>query len=174
MPNYYTITRNPIARAGIIRKLMAKGYSLPHNGNHQFTVGDFFSKWPAHQWPIVIVRMDGSFASRPTIDLSNNQADVMAVDKNSIRVSPAQISTAIPHMSMAVMTQVPADAVRPAPVFPEAAKYKITYQKADGSVGDYTVSNPIEMQPDRFTTYAFGKGIKTFIKARVRDFAKVA
>ena len=163
MPNYFTVTRNPIARAGIIRKLMTKGYSL----YGKYTVSDYFQKWPANAWPVVCVRFDGEFANKPTIDLMPHIKYAMQ-RRGAVQVSPRQISS-IPDTTQAVEPQpqhIP-------PAFPSAAKYSITYMKADGSIGNYTISNPIEANNDVITAYAFGRGIRTFKKARVRSFSKV-
>jgi hypothetical protein len=57
-------------------------------------------------------------------------------------------------------------------VFPQAAKYEVTYTKANGETNQYTVSNPIEEDANSFTAYVFGRGVRTFIKSRVRSFTK--
>lgn len=61
----------------------------------------------------------------------------------------------------------------PGRVFPPAAKYEITYTKANGETSTYVISNPIEEDATSFTAYAFGRGVRTFIKSRVRSFARV-
>jgi len=155
MPNYFTITKNPIARAGIIRKLLAKGYSLPE----PYTVSDYFSKWPAQYWPVVIVRFDGEFRNKPTIDL---MPSAYGIPSGSVQVSPNEIS-AIPQITSPDKSLV----------FPPAAKYNITYTKADGTMGNYMISNPIEANNDSITAYAFGRGVRTFVKSRVRSFSRV-
>lgn len=161
MPNYFTVTRNPIARAGIIRKLMAKGYALYENN----TVSDYFKRWPADSWPVVMVRFDGEFANKPTIDLLQTTIGIPA---NSVRVSPVKVQY-FPESNSppVVLPDIPA------PVFPEAAKYSLDYIKADGSEHNYTISNPIEANKDSITAYAFGRGVRTFKKCRVRRFSKV-
>jgi hypothetical protein len=165
MPNYYTATKNPIARAGIIRKLLAKGYSLYKN----YTVGDYFTKWPAATNPVVMVRFDGEFAGRPTIDLLDTEG---GIPKEYIKVSPAQIDQ-FPSLNKNGQITRTAPARR-SPVFPAAAKYSVEYMKADGSTGNYTISNPIEATSDSITAYAFGKGVRTLKKARIQSFSKVS
>lgn len=164
MPNYFTVTRNPIARAGVIRKLMAKGYSLFTDTNgSSFTVSDYFTRWPAQQWPVVIIRNDGPFAARPSIDMMPH---VEGMPSDAIRVSPVTLA-GVPN---AKTTPVSKCAL---PVFPNPAKYSIEYVKADGTVGNYTISNPIEANTDSITAYAFGRGVRTFKKPRVRSFSKI-
>jgi len=171
MPNYYCSTRNPIARAGVLRKLMSMGYVLFKDPqmSARYTVSDYFTRWPAHIWPVVMVRFDGSFAKEPTIDLLQSSHNVPS---DAIKVSSATLK-GIPMVSRIETV----DSKPNLPVFPNPAKDSITYQKADGSVGDYVISNPIELQPDRMTCYAFGQGrksgIKTFIKDRIQSFAQV-
>ena len=63
--NYLIKTANPIARAGVIRKLMAKGYKLAGAN----TVSTYFTEWPAAKYPYVLVLTDGSFLKTPMIDL---------------------------------------------------------------------------------------------------------
>ncbi|HYG36510.1 MAG TPA: hypothetical protein VEC99_17080 [Clostridia bacterium] len=58
-------------------------------------------------------------------------------------------------------------------VFPPAAKYELTYTKANGETMDYLISNPIEEDAESFTAYVFGRGVRTFIKSRVSRFSKV-
>ena len=169
MPNYFTVTKNPIARAGIIRKLMAKGYTL----YGKYTVSHYFNDWPAHMWPVVVVRND---ATPPFIDLMMESQ--LRELSDAVRISPSQISKFPDSPSMAFAKEVEKLCPTPklavaAPVFPNPAKYTISYVKADGSMGNYTISNPIEASQDSITAYAFGRGIRTFKKARVRSFSKV-
>lgn len=58
-------------------------------------------------------------------------------------------------------------------VFPDAAKYKITYRKSNGEHKEYTISNPIEADQFKMTCYAFGKGVRSFIKANVISLEKI-
>jgi hypothetical protein len=60
----------------------------------------------------------------------------------------------------------------PAPVFPKAAKYTIRYQRGDGRVNNYTVSNPISETPEIVTCYAFERGIRSFKRNRVLSITK--
>ncbi len=62
----------------------------------------------------------------------------------------------------------------PALVFPPAAKYEVTYTKANGETNKYLISNPIEEDADSFTAYVFGRGVRTFIKRRVSSFNKAS
>lgn len=62
--------------------------------------------------------------------------------------------------------------------FAPAAKYRITYQKADGTVKTYTISNPVDENSQVITCYAWKSsvvtpGLKTFNKARIRSFLKL-
>lgn len=59
-------------------------------------------------------------------------------------------------------------------VFPKPAKYTMTYKKSNGEVENYTISNPIEETGSDFTAYAFNRGVRTFKKAGVLSFEKVA
>lgn len=59
-------------------------------------------------------------------------------------------------------------------VFPPAAKYEITYTKANGETVEYVMSNPIEEDADSFTAYVFGRGVRTFIKSRVSKLSQVS
>ena len=166
MPTFFTVTKNPIARAGIIRKLMAKGYSLYQH----YTVGDYFSKWPAKDWPVIVVRSDGPFAGRPTIDLAQTPE---SLPSSFQRVSSNAGIASIPN-AIDINKQAEPPAPPKALVFPEPSKYSIEYMKADGSMGNYVISNPIEASNDAVTAYAFGRGVRTFKKARVRSFSKVS
>lgn len=159
MPNYYLVTRNPIARAGIIRTLMRKGYRLFGN----CTVSDYFNKWPANKWPVVITRSDGEFAKKPIIDLMTYVSGANPLMHT--RISPNHADS-IPVCNPTTET-IPM-------VLPQPAKYNITYERADGDVGNYTVSNPIEANKDSITVYTFGRGVRTFKKSQIRRFAKVA
>jgi hypothetical protein len=58
-------------------------------------------------------------------------------------------------------------------VFPEPAKYEITYKTLGGETKIYLVSNPIEADNTKFTAYAFKAGVRSFIKSRVLTFKKV-
>ncbi len=58
--------------------------------------------------------------------------------------------------------------------FPPAAKYEITYTKANGETVHYVMSNPIEEDDRSFTAYVFGRGVRTFIKSRVLRLEKVS
>lgn len=153
MPNYYTITHNPIARAGVIRALMRKGYHL-FDGK---TVSDYFQMWPAEKWPVVFTRDDDG--RQPFIDLLQRYEPGMRSDM--VRFTPNLVHT-VPHADLSK-----------ALVFPKPAKYDITYVTADGRTGDYTISNPIDANKDSITVYALGRGIRTFKKARIRRFAQV-
>ncbi len=68
-------------------------------------------------------------------------------------------------------TDVPAS---PTLFFPPAAKYEITYTKANGETVEYVMSNPIEEDTESFTAYVFGRGVRTFIKSRVSRLNKVS
>jgi len=57
--------------------------------------------------------------------------------------------------------------------FPKPAKYWMRYQRRDGQEKMYLVSNPIEATPDTVTVYAFGSGVRSFIKDRIRRFSRV-
>lgn len=158
MSNFYIVTRNPIARAGIIRKLLKKGYRLT-NGH---TVSDYFTTWPAATHPVVIACGH---------DSDPNYSHIIDLNQiNYINLGWKQVTNVkdIPDADCSDLKQS-----RPSPAFPEAAKYKVSYTKADGKVGDYTVSNPIEANSDNITCYAFGRGVRTFKKARVQSFSKI-
>ena len=62
---------------------------------------------------------------------------------------------------------------KPRIVFPEPAKYKITYTKEDGETSEYIISNPVECDSKKITAYAFGRGIRSFVKERISAFKKV-
>jgi hypothetical protein len=158
MPNYYTVTHNPIARAGVIRALMRKGYVL-FDGK---TVSDYFRMWPAEQWPVVFTR-DDEAGRPPYIDLLQGYEEGLRA--NMVRFSPNKAHT-VPNIVPMIVT---ASVVLPAP-----AKYDVTYVTNDGRTGKYTVSNPIEANKDSITVYTFGRGIRTFKKSQIRRFAKVA
>jgi hypothetical protein len=161
MPNYYTVTRNPIARAGVIRALMRKGYVL-FDGK---TVSDYFRMWPAETWPVVFTRNDEA-GRPPYIDLLRDlQGYKQGFPSNMVRFSPNKAHT-VPNIAPMIVT---ASVVLPAP-----AKYDVTYVTADGRTGNYTVSNPIEANKDSITVYTFGRGVRTFKKNQIRRFAKVA
>lgn len=152
MLTYYTCTRNPIARAGVIRKLLAKGYRLSYN----WTVSDYFTKWPASRWPLVVAQADGYINLLP-VNISP--------DHTWIRFSPVTLKE--------VGRWSPSSLPSSTPVFPDASKYRLDYTKADGTVANYTISNPIEANQESITAYAFGRGVRTFKKAQVRSFSKI-
>lgn len=63
--------------------------------------------------------------------------------------------------------------------FAPAAKYRVTYEKANGKVKRYTISNPVDENSITVTCYAFKSatvtpGLKTFNKARIRSFLKLS
>lgn len=160
MPNDFTVTKNPIARAGIVRKLMSRGYSLWG----KYTPQDYFAKYPAETWPVVVVRTDGEFANKPIIDLA---CHVLDMPPTAVRLSPSEIST-VPRVHPCCMAAPPTrNKARQLPrvVFPRASKYSLDYVRADGSIGNYTISNPIEATDDSITAYAFGKGVRSFKKS---------
>lgn len=146
MPRYYITNHNPIARAGIIRKLMAKGYKLYND----YTVSDYFTKFPAATHPHVIV-------NQTKIDLE------------------AYVSHAEVYVKVTNVNQIPnvVDVPGRLPVFPKAAKYSMEYVKSDNTLGTYVISNPIDSNSESFTAYAFGRGIRTFKKSKVRSFNKI-
>jgi len=59
------------------------------------------------------------------------------------------------------------------PVFPEPAKYRLQYRNSRGELKTYTISNPIEANIAAFTSYAFGRGIRTFKRDRITRCEKV-
>lgn len=147
-PAYALYAKNPITRAGIIRALIIdKGYSL-YEG---LTISDYFNRWPAKDWPVVL-----ACANHPhyPINLSQGLRFPNAAGAKWV----ADISE-IPHAGL---------------IFPKAAKYSISYRKAeDNSIGYYIISNPIEESQCSITAYAFKHGIRTFIKSRIRSFKQV-
>lgn len=60
----------------------------------------------------------------------------------------------------------------PAMTFPEPAKYALEYRRSDGQIRSYTVSNPIEADDEKITCYAYGRGVRSFLKAQVISFNK--
>jgi len=161
MPNYYISTRNPIARAGIIRKLMAKGYRLFNGVDVSFV----FNHFPAERWRIVLARQD---TPEPEIDLTYTET---GIPLSFTRITLSQLN-ALPNLNKSNVNDKADEEMEPV-VFPEAAKYSIDYVKADGKVGKYTISNPIESNKDSITAYAFGRGVRTFKMDRVRSFSRV-
>jgi len=157
--NYYIVTRNPIARAGIIRRLMEKGYSL-FGG---YTVSDYFTKWPAQTYPVVLTRLNTR--KELVIDLMEmKQTNLLGADYSQVKNV-----NSIPNLYKSnVAAKLPNKTV----AFPTATKYSLTYQKASGEVGNYTISAPIEANNESIVAYAFGRGIRTFKKSRVRSFSK--
>ncbi len=175
MPNYYTVTHNPIARAGVIRKLMAKGYKLAGTQ----TVSDYFKTWPAEKWPLVTLHPFGG--KEMVIDLHMSlemyQQQMRAYEPLAdcwpIKVSPVTLE-GIPTLVGSQASQCTnLIEVSQNLVFAKPAKYTMEYQKADGTVGNYTIANPIEANDEEFKTYTFGRGVRTFKHARVRSFAKI-
>jgi hypothetical protein len=57
--------------------------------------------------------------------------------------------------------------------YPAPAKYSLTYRTTRGEIKSYTISNPIEADANKFTAYAFGKGVRCFHKNRISQFAKL-
>lgn len=57
--------------------------------------------------------------------------------------------------------------------FPEEAMYCLDYEKQDGERETYRVSNPIEETADKITCYAFGHGVRSFVKDRIVSFGKI-
>jgi hypothetical protein len=70
-------------------------------------------------------------------------------------------------------TREPQEQPAPSLTFPPAAKYGITYTKANGETVEYVMSNPIEESAESITAYVFGRGVRTFIKARVSRLSKL-
>jgi len=50
---------------------------------------------------------------------------------------------------------------------PEAKTFYLKYRKTNGQIHSYRISNPIEQNDEKFTTYAFGHGVRSFIIDRV-------
>jgi len=173
MALYYTSTRNPIARAGVIRALMARGYKLSCN----LTVSDYFTKWPAEEFPVVVVGTLRHLiqGSSLIIDLDDGDfRDIRYADEDDISYfSPVTfegLPTANELLRNMPLSQSPVEAM----VFPSAAKYNVSYEKCNGKVANYVISNPIEASTDSITAHAFGRGVRTFKKCRVRGFSRVS
>jgi hypothetical protein len=149
--NYSIFTKKPITRAGVIRKLMSMGYPLPRN----LTPSDFQQSWPARLYPYVTVELYGG---KTIINLrAILPADYYPVPVNKVYMI------------------IPAFKEEPKPLnIPRAAKYSIQYQKADGTTGDYMISNPIEADEEKITCYAFKHGVRTFKRNQIRRFTRVA
>jgi hypothetical protein len=158
---YYTSTKNPIARAGIIRQLMDKGYGLFGN----LTVSDYFTRWPACVWPVV--QVDDKYGY---IDLRQGIPEVELPDL--VLVSSKKIYS-IPNFKLRIPVTSRKEKLEIIPVFPPSAKYGFSYRTVDGRNGYYTISNPISSNQDSITTYAFGHGIRTFKKSKIRGFCRV-
>ncbi len=58
-------------------------------------------------------------------------------------------------------------------VFPAPAKYTLKYEKSDGEIKEYVVSNPIESSDKSITVYAFEHGIRSFIKEQILSLTKI-
>lgn len=146
MPGYYITNHNPIARAGIIRKLMAKGYKL----YSEYTVSDYFTMFPA--------------ATHPHVILNQTRIDLRTC-----------VSHSEDYIKVTNVNQIPnvVDVPGRLPVFPKAAKYSMEYVKSDNTLGTYVISNPIDSNSESITAYAFGRGIRTFKKSKVRSFNKI-
>jgi hypothetical protein len=56
---------------------------------------------------------------------------------------------------------------------PPAAKFELQYRKKDGSIKTYTVSNPIEIDEQKITTYSFKRGIRSFRKDQIISFEQI-
>ncbi len=154
MPNYYTKTKNPIARAGVIRGLMALGYIPFHN----HTVSELFTAYPAKKWPVVLVRFDRKEQGKPVIDLGTNNCKL----KDALYFSPVSLNLPPAFLESASYS----------PAFPESCKYKVDYTDAKGVNSEHIVSAPIDSTNDSITVYSYGRGVRTLKKARIRNFSK--
>lgn len=165
MKNYYITARNPIVRAGVIRRLMEKGYSLYGD----LTVSDYHACWPAHKLPVVIARNDGDFNNGPVIDLTYNiETFRRCISRTKANIQLVKVSPLSLHEIPDVKSNKES-----ALVFPKAAKYSIGYRSVDGYYDSYTISNPVEETEDSITAYTFGRGIRTFKKAGIQNIVKV-
>lgn len=183
---FFRITaRNPIVRAGIIRMLLKLGYVLPMN----CTISSFHKGFPASRWPCVIfAQLHEPTFLQGTMDLSLEKVLPDYTSGQTIKnfslskKSLAEIPRAdnVTHNTAHIEQEPPISnkaankpsGFNPSFVLPPASKYNITYTKKDGSVEQYTISNPLEVNEVNFTAYAFGKGVRSFNKDRVLSFAK--
>ncbi len=67
----------------------------------------------------------------------------------------------------------PAKTVTPAIRIPEPQRFLLRYRKANGKVETYQISLPIESDADQVTTYAFGKGVRTFKVSGIQEIREV-
>jgi hypothetical protein len=120
----------------------------PHNfdGINKPTVQQFVNKF-ATSWPIII-----------SISCYNKQYGFNYGESES---NLSTLGQAVDALSVATV------------VFPNAAKYKIDYLKSDGTVKEYIISNPIDADATKITCYAYGRGVRSFIKSNVISLEKV-
>lgn len=175
MANFHLVTRNWIARRGIINKLIALGYKCIGD----FTPARYEKEYPASRWPVVIA-VDSINGESKVIDLRRFCHPL--TNFCGTKVSPRQLDEMVANKKGVAKAAQTIKTDRNIVALPPAAKYDIEYVKADGKSGKYTISNPVDSNKHSITAYSFKDvrnpgskpGLKTFNKARIRSLSRIA
>lgn len=161
MANYYIINRNKIQRRYIIQQLEKKGYKF-YNSDKEYYINQ------ATDHALIAWGPNTEFAG--TIDTG-----CLFWQRN---VYPGFVKVTnvkdIPPFIRVVST--PEVSIAPTPVavaLPKAQRYSVTYEKTNGEIKNFIISNPIEEDANKVTVYAFGSGIKSLLKRNIRSFSKI-
>lgn len=155
MENQYSIkTQNENERLAIIKTFVALGCQI-HGGN-DYTPESFVAEFSHWRYPVVVVEVGRKYLAGDVHPRSGKTVTIKDIGE-----------------VIAALTPPPA----PEPVkivFPAPALYEILYKTLDNEVKTYRVSNPISMDENKFTSYAMGKGPRSFILKRVLSFKKIS
>jgi len=152
---YLLATQTEAQRTKVIQTLASKGFTLCRNSS--MTVNDVNQRYAQAEYPWV------------SIDTTKRGVDLYRMpptDSFAIGISQEDFNQMARKMKAENQPM-------PTVALPRATKYRLFYTKADGEKSQYTISNPIEEGKTFFKAYAFGKGVRTFIKSRVRKILGV-
>ena len=154
---FHIVSRTPHTRRAIVEALVDKGYQLMDGWDIERYANCI------KRYPIILVRTLSYGTTTGIIDLAPFTS---TLGKRVRSVNQ------IPDHGKIVVVNFKSQFKKV--VLPKAAKYSLVYQKKDGGVEVYTISNPIEADANKFTCYCFGKGVKSFLKSNVRGLNKLS
>jgi hypothetical protein len=157
MNRYVLVPKHPAEYQYFLESLVKLGLEL----DAPKTVPEYINTWPLEKITAIVVNYSA---------FKKNQIGTITTGTTYEKSKPATWDEVVSDIAAEIITNTPK---LPPPVFPPAAKYRITYRTERGEIKGYEISNPIESDANVITAYAFKRGVRSFKKDRITRCDKV-
>lgn len=147
MTNYCFRSKNMIQRVAAITRFQKRGYKL-------VTALDGYRRVNSEAFPWIVTTEGDIWCA--TLQGASSASCICCATLDDISAIPIYLPQRTKKQD-----------------FPTPKKYRMVYQKKNGEVDVYTVSNPIDSTEDMMTAYAFGHGVRSFLKNRIHGFTQL-